>query len=140
MNDRFFLDTNVFVYTFDAAAPAKRERAHDLVRTALSTGTGLISYQVIQEFLNVALRKFATPLTSHDATAYLNTVLGPLCEVYPDRQLYESAIRLQEETGWSFYDSLIVSGASRAGATTLYSEDLQSGRVLDRLTVVNPFV
>jgi predicted nucleic acid-binding protein len=139
MSARFFLDTNIFVYTFDSEAPGKRERARDLVQIALTDGVGVISYQVVQEFLNVALRKFAVPLTARDADTYLDTVLMPLCEVFPDRQLYASAIVLHSRTGWSFYDSLIVSAARRAGVTVLYSEDLQSGRILDGLTVVNPF-
>ena len=56
-----FLDTNVFVYTFDARAPEKQQRARELVRSALETGKGAISWQVAQEFLNVALRKFEEP-------------------------------------------------------------------------------
>lgn len=139
MSARFFLDTNIFVYTFDSEAPVKRERARDLVQIALTDGVGVISYQVVQEFLNVALRKFAVPLTARDADTYLDTVLMPLCEVFPDRKLYASAIALHDRTGWSFYDSLIVGAAQRAGVTALYSEDLQSGRILDGLTVVNPF-
>ena len=139
MSAKYFLDTNIFVYTFDSEAPRKRYRARDLVENALHEGAGVISYQVVQEFLNVALRKFAVPLTPRDAEAYLDNVLAPLCEVFPDRQLYGSAIAMHKTTGWSFYDSLIVSAARRAGVSTLYSEDLQHGRVLDDLTVTNPF-
>ncbi len=59
---RFFLDTNIFVYTFDGRSPSKRAPANDLVARALDTRRGVISYQAVQEFLNVATRKFARPM------------------------------------------------------------------------------
>ena len=46
MRDRFFLDTNIFVYTFDSREPKKRARAQDLVSDALTRGRGVISHQV----------------------------------------------------------------------------------------------
>ena len=63
MSARFFLDTNIFVYTFDAHAPAKAKKAGQLIRRAADTGEGIISYQVVQEFFNVAFRRFPQPLT-----------------------------------------------------------------------------
>jgi predicted nucleic acid-binding protein len=112
----FFLDTDVFVYTCDASAPAKRARGRELVRAALETGTGVIRWQVAQEFLNVALHRFERPLTPREAADYLDQVLAPLC-----------------------CDSLVVAGASAAGARTLCTEDLQSGRELRGLRTENPF-
>ena len=44
-----------------------------------------------------------------------------------------------ERAKYAFYDCLIIAGAKRAGAETLYTEDLQDGQVLDGLTIVNPF-
>jgi predicted nucleic acid-binding protein len=46
MNGRFFLDTKVFVYSFDASAPAKARRAAELIRQAVATGKGIVSFQV----------------------------------------------------------------------------------------------
>ncbi len=47
MRDRFFLDTNIFVYTFDSREPKKQARAQDLVADALTRGRGVISHQVV---------------------------------------------------------------------------------------------
>ena len=66
MSGRYFLDTNVFVYTFDKDSPDKRARANELIKTALLEGTGCMSFQVIQEFMNVALRKFESSLSIPD--------------------------------------------------------------------------
>jgi predicted nucleic acid-binding protein len=139
MPAEFFLDTNVFVYTFDTSAPAKRARARDLVRTALETGKGVISWQVAQEFLNVALHRFERPLTPREVADYLDEVLAPLCHVHPSPELLRDALAIHTETGFRFYDSLVVAGASAAGVRTLYTEDLQSGREIRGLRIDNPF-
>ena len=83
MPAEFFLDTNVFVYTFDRQEPDKQARARGLVERALRTGDGVVSFQVVQEFLNVALRKFEQPLSEEQALRYLREVLDPLCFVFP---------------------------------------------------------
>jgi len=61
MGSRFFLDTHLFVYTFDTSAPLKQKKAAQLIRHAADTGEGIVSYQVVQEFFNVALRRFEIP-------------------------------------------------------------------------------
>ena len=124
-----FLDTNVLVYCFDPGAPAK-QRARELVEEALRNGSGVISTQVAQEFLNLATRKFAHAFTGDDLRAYLESVLAPLCQVFPDTALFRLALEVKDETGYAFYDALIVAGALRAGCTRLYSEDLQEGRTI----------
>lgn len=139
MSAEVFLDTNVLVYCFDPAEPAKQERARQLVARALSDGQAVISTQVVQEFLNLATRKFAQAFTSSDLRTYLDEVLMPLCAVFPDSELYRIALEIREETGWGVYDALIVAGAMRAGCTRLYSEDLQHGRKIRGLTIENPF-
>ena len=139
MSAKYFLDTHMIVYSFDAGQPAKKERALALIGDALQSGRGVISTQVIQEFLAVATRKFTVPLKAEDAKAYLKMVLGPLCQVYPDQALYEACLELQQETGYSFYDALILAGALRAGCEVLYSEDFQAGQQIRQLRIVNPF-
>ena len=54
MKDRFFLDTNIIVYIFDKHSKQKNQIAQELLKEALQSGTGVISFQVIQEFCNVA--------------------------------------------------------------------------------------
>jgi predicted nucleic acid-binding protein len=139
MNAKFFLDTNVFVYSFDSDSPGKASKANELIRKALKERQGVISTQVVQEFLNVAIRKFRKPLTIPDCKQYLSAVLLPLCTVYPDENLYREALDIQAETGYSFYDCLILAGADRAGCGIVFSEDLQAGRLVKNLEIVNPF-
>ncbi len=139
MSDRYFLDTNIFVYCFDRGDRRKQHRAETLVAAAMEDHLGIISSQVLQEFVNVATRKFARTMTAAECRAYLDTVLVPLCEVFPSFSLYQQALSVHDETGFSFYDSLIVAGALESQCRWLYSEDLQAGRSIRGLTIRNPF-
>lgn len=139
MSARYFLDTNIFIYCFDESQPEKMGRAMDLVAGALQNGNGIISTQVIQEFLNASSRKFKVPLKPEDRKLFLNKVLYPLCRVFPDLSLYQDALDLMEQTHYSFYDSLILAGALQGGCTLLYSEDFQAGHQVGLLTIANPF-
>jgi predicted nucleic acid-binding protein len=139
MSGRFFLDTNLFVYTFDATAPSKTKKAAQLIRRAADTGEGIISYQVVQEFFNVAFRRFAQPMSVPEAEQYLITVLRPLLAVHSSPAIYFEALRVAEKHKISWYDSLIVAAALEGRCDKLYSEDLQHGRKIGGLRIENPF-
>jgi predicted nucleic acid-binding protein len=136
---RFFLDTNIFVYTFDDTDPVHRAKARELVEMALTTGLGVVSHQVVQEFFNVATTKFLAPLSLADCQVYLEQVLTPLWRISPTAALYLRALDIRRQSGYGFYDSLIVASALAAGCRVLYSEDLQTGRRFGSLAVVDPF-
>lgn len=140
MNDRFFLDTNVFVYSFDTGSPQKAGLATELVQNALKTGKGIVSYQVVQEFFNVALRRFARPMSRAEAEQYLAITFRPLLAVYSSVLLYGEALRLYSDYGVSWYDALIVASALEAECGILYSEDFQHGRSFGKLKLKNPFI
>lgn len=140
MSGKFFLDTNILVYSFDRSARAKALRSNSLIEEALQMGRGIISFQVIQEFLNVATKKFNIPLKPFEAREYLQKVLKPLCAVQSSILLYSTALTIREEHGYSFYDSLIVASAVHAGCDTLYSEDLSHQQVVREVKIINPFI
>ena len=139
MSAEFFLDTNIFVYTFDPVHSDKRTRARELVESAMLCNAGVISYQVVQEFLNVSTRKFAVPMTPDALREYLKVVLEPLCTVFPSIALYERAISLHERWRYGFYDALIIGSALEAKCSLLYSEDMQDQQKIETLTIINPF-
>jgi predicted nucleic acid-binding protein len=140
MSDRFFLDTNIFICSFDQSAVVKAQRAAQLIRKALTTRKGIVSYQVVQEFFNVALKRFSQPMRSADAVQYLGTVFRPLLAVHSSQALYAEALHLQAQSGLSWYDSLIVSAAIQAQCDFLFTEDLQHGQRFGSLRVANPFL
>jgi len=139
MNDRSFLDTNIFVYSFDRSAAAKSRRAAQLIRQAVATRKGIVSYQVVQEFFNLALRRFAQPMTVPEAEQYLAAVFRPLLAIQSSPLLISEALHFTAKHRLSWYDALIVAAAMQGGCGVLYSEDLQDGMRFGELRVENPF-
>ena len=134
-----FLDTNLFIYQLEALDERKLEVADAIIRRAVATGDACISFQVVQETLNVALRKAQVPLTLEAARLYLDTVLAPLYRVPATVPLYERALGLQARFSFGFYDALIVAAALEAGCKRIWTEDLQHGQRVEGLTIENPF-
>ncbi len=136
---KFFLDTNIIAYTFDETAEKKQAIAQQLLERAFKK-EGVISYQVIQEFMNLALRKFKPPMTNIQAKRYLEEVLLPICDYYPVDAFYKRGLDIQNRWKFSWYDSLIVTAALESGCDVLYTEDLQHAQNIETLTVWNPFL
>jgi len=126
-----FIDTNVLLY-LAAADEAKADRAEEILRAG-----GIVSVQVLNEFVSVARRK--TRLGLGDIRTMLD-VVRRFCEVTPlDLATHDLALDVCERYGLSIYDSLIVAAAARAGATTLWTEDLQHGQTIAGVTIANLF-
>ena len=135
-----FIDSNIFVYLFDETDDRKREAAERIVDSALQTHNASISFQVVQETLNVLTRNLPTPMSVEGAKDFLRQVLVPLWRVSPSPALYDRALDLQSRYRYGFYDSLIIAAALDAGCTQLFSEDLQEGQRIEGLTIRNPFL
>ena len=140
MSGKFFLDTNIFIYSFDEKNKFKRQASKSLIQNALKFQNGIISFQVIQEFLNIATKKLPVVLSLEELRDYLQIVLVPLCDVYPTHELYKYALELHKINQIPFYDSLILAAAIQTGCVLLYTEDLQHGRVISGVKIQNPFV
>jgi len=139
MSAESFLDTNLFIYQLDARDKRKSAIADAIIRDGIATGNVCISYQVIQECLNVILRKAEVPLDVSGARAYLDHVLTPLLQVLPSTHLYHRGLDIQDRYQFGFYDSMIVAAAVEAGCTRLLTEDLQDGQEIETVTATNPF-
>jgi len=139
MSAKFFLDTNIFVYSLGGTPAGKARRAAELVREGVAGGKGIISYQVVQEFFSVAFRRFAPPMTFAEAEHYLATIFRPMLAVHSSQALFAEALRLYERFRLSWYDSLIVAAALEAHCGVLYSEDMRHGQTFGDLRIDNPF-
>jgi predicted nucleic acid-binding protein len=139
MSGKFFLDTNIFVYSFDASSPKRAAQATKLIRKGIETRGGIVSYQVVQEFFNVALRRFTKPMSSLDAEQYLSTTFRSLLAVHSSPALYGEALQIGARFRLAWYDSLIVASAIEGQCDVLYSEDFQDGQKIGSVTISNPF-
>jgi predicted nucleic acid-binding protein len=127
-----FFDTNILVYAQQRGGKADRARA-------LLAGGGKLSVQVLNEFTAVSRRKQRREWHEiAEAVADVLTTVDPPLALTLD--LHATARALAEDHGLSFYDALMVAAALEAGCDTLFSEDLQYGRRIGRLAILNPFV
>jgi predicted nucleic acid-binding protein len=127
-----FFDTNILVYAQQAGAKADRARA-------LLAGGGRLSVQVLNEFTAVSRRKQGKEWHEiGEAISDLLALVEPPLALTLD--LHAAARALAEEHRLSFYDALIVVSAIEADCNVLYSEDMQHGRTIGGLAIVNPFL
>ena len=140
MSGRAFIDTNIIVYAFDRSAPQKAQTAKRIITNGVATSQTIISYQVVQEFTNVALKGFRIALDSSDLESFLITALFPMAAVPTSPSLIISALRLQRGHQLSWFDSMIVAAALQGECRVLYTEDLQHGQKFGNLVVENPFL
>ena len=129
-----FFDTNVLIYAVAENDP-RNTRAEEL----LAYG-GMLSVQILSEFVAVARRKILMSWSDVREALDAFRVLCP-SPLPLTIEMHEAALKIAERHGYNIYDALVVAAALQAGCTTLYSEDLQEGQIIDqKLTIRNPFV
>jgi len=136
---KIFVDTNILIYAYDRGAGPKHDLALNLVETLWREGTGALSTQVLQEFYVNVRRKAQKPISARKAKDLITDYLA-WNPVINDGASVIEAIELEQRYKFSFWDAMIIVAAQRAGASTLYSEDFNSGQVIGSLKIVNPFV
>ena len=136
MTVRCFVDTNILVYADDRNAGPKRDRARELISQVMTERTGVLSLQVFQEYFAVATKKLGLPAVSVRQRIEL---LSRLDVVLLGVEDLLSAVDLHRLHGFSIWDALIIRAALNARCRVLFTEDLQDGRRIDGLEVVNPF-
>jgi predicted nucleic acid-binding protein len=132
---RRFLDTNVLVYTDDGGDRRRARLALAAVQEAIESREGVLSTQVLQEYFSVTTRKLGTD----PAVARRKVQLFATQVVQVDVELILGAVDLHRLHAISFWDALILQAAGRAGCEVLLTEDLQAGRAISGLRIVDPF-
>lgn len=132
-----FLDTNILLYSISrgSAEVAKRDTALELldnVENALST-------QVLQEFYVQATRASKSDPISHEIAVALIEGWTRFRIQEISLSVVQGALDIRKRFGFSYWDSAIVSAAKTIGCANLYTEDLQHGREIDGVKIVNPF-
>ena len=127
-----FLDTSVILYMIAEEDP----RAE--IAEALLVEGGVLSAQVLNEFVNVARRKYRR--SWEDIEAVIENVRQLCSPVLPVTiRTHEAGVNIARRFGYRIYDSLLLAAATEAGCTTLYSEDMQDGQTIGSVTIRNPF-
>lgn len=136
MSDKRLVDTNIWVYAhLEKPDDDKWIKANEFVETADNL---VISTQVMSEYYAVMLRNRAD-----DALIQSNLeTMSQFCEVSPiSLTSIRSAHRIRLRYHYSYWDSLIIASALETGCNLLYSEDMQTGQIIeDCLRIENPLL
>jgi predicted nucleic acid-binding protein len=137
MTTKPFLDTNVLLYSLVVAGDGSSDLRADKAEAILSRG-GVVNVQILNEFSDVASRKFKRSWVQ--IAGYLEAFEVLCGQALPlTAETNRLAVSISGRYAYRIYDSLIVAAAIEAGCTTLYTEDLQHGQVIEGLRIENPF-
>jgi len=132
------IDTNIWLYSQDTRDPNKQSLAQQLIAR---TRPLALPWQVGCEFIAASRKLAAAGFTEAHAWTALDAmrvladvILLPVSDLWPETHALQSRYSL------SFWDALLVASCLRGGVSVLYTEDMGSPRVIDTLSLVNPFL
>jgi predicted nucleic acid-binding protein len=135
-DDRYFVDTNVLLYSLDNDAPLKRRRATAWIDFLWDSNAAGLSWQVLNEFYWNATRKMGVQPGEARRIARQLTGWQPLGM---DLEIIERSWYWIDSAQLSYWDGLILASAEKLGCSVLLTEDLQSNRSYGSVRVLNPF-
>ena len=139
MNDKIFVDTNILVYCFDDADPAKKKKAMQIMDGLWETSKGVLSLQVLKEFFVTVTEKLANKMDFRDAKAAVIDLLSWNI-FYETRSSLERTFEIIQKHHLSLWDANIISAAILSDCNTVYSEDLQHNQTIEGVRIINPLL
>lgn len=132
---RIAFDTNVLVYAELEPDSKRGMRSRDLLLRA--GPIGVIPVQVFGEFLRVVQRHASQRLA--EAAAQVDQYASFYASPLTTPEILINAAELARAHGFQMFDAIIIVASSSAGANVLLSEDMQDGRAVGGLRILNPF-
>ena len=128
-----FIDTNIVIYSL-----SKDERKQNKALELLANKP-VMSVQVLSETANIMKRKLGFDIAA--IRIVINRINQECYTLQPiTLATLNTALDIAERYSFSHYDSLIIAAALQANCTTLYSEDMQHGQIIEgRIRIINPF-
>ncbi len=137
MTEKYFVDTNVFVYARDKFDEEKREKSLTLIRKLLENNSGVISTQVITELSSVLSRKYSVPDDIIKSEVDKLLLWQP---VIIDKIVLEFGLMLREQYKLSYWDAWIVAAANISECSYVLTEDLSHGARYHDVLIQNPYI
>ncbi|MCX7341306.1 MAG: PIN domain-containing protein [Hyphomicrobiales bacterium] len=127
-----FFDTNILIYA--VGDDHRRDRAEALVNRG-----GIVSTQVLNEFVNVARKQMRWDWAS--VLAGLERIEAVVIDVTPlTHQAQQLGVSIARRQQLHIFDACIVASASLEGCDVVFSEDLKHGQVIEGVKIANPFL
>ncbi len=132
------VDTNILIYSIDAADLRKRRSAVELLES-LSDADTIIPWQVACEVDAVVNSMKRAGRFEGDCLEAIAALRSCFPVAVPRLAALDRSLRLQRDFQLSTWDSLLIAACAEAGVTRLYTEDMQSRPTIDGIELVNPF-
>lgn len=132
-----FIDSNIIVYANDRRDKNKQLQAIACVSSLISSGDGVVSTQVLQEYAATALAK----LHQKPEVVLRQISLLEKCEVVRQSPaMIRRAVEIHHTYKISFWDASIIANAESAACDSILSEDLNTGQFYAGIRIKNPFL
>ena len=132
MQDKIFIDSNIFLYAFSDKDIFKQGISAKIV-----TKNHTISTQVLNEVSNNMIKKLN--FSNQEIEKFISSCYLQYNIVDFSKKIFIKASRIRDNYNISYYDSLILSSAITSKCDILYSEDMQHNQKIEGLTIINPF-
>ncbi|MGF7004540.1 PIN domain-containing protein [Aminobacter sp. BE322] len=136
MNDRTFIDSNVFLYAAEGGVAPKSRQSGEWLRYLLHTGHGVANLQVLNEITNVLIKRGNKPPETVFSIVDGFSLFGGTAI---NAETVAAARLLHFENSYSWWDCLLLASAIELQCRFFLSEDMQDGHRIRGLTIINPF-
>jgi predicted nucleic acid-binding protein len=130
-------DTNILIYSIDNRDQSKHLVAKRVIEACYAANS-LVMLQTLNEFYRAVTRKHL--LDPLDAASIVEATRTAMQVIPPTDADLLIAMQMHQQDNIQFFDAFLIATARRVGCRTLLSEDLQNGRTLNGLKLINPFL
>ncbi len=139
MAHKILVDTNILLYAYDQGEPRKQPRALAVLDSLTTLGLGVITPQVLGEFFVNAIRKLKPPLTIEEACERIENYLLAWEVLDLTGLIILEAARGVRTYTMAYWDAQIWASARLHQIPAIFSEDFNTGEVIEGVRFVNPF-
>jgi predicted nucleic acid-binding protein len=132
---RVALDSNILIYAELEPETEKGRRAADLILRAARDG--VIPAQVLGEYLRFVQRR--SPAAFADAIRQASLYQAAFLTPPTTDAIINQAADLARAHRLQLWDAVVCAASVAAGAKVLMTEDMQDGRMVEGLRLINPF-
>jgi predicted nucleic acid-binding protein len=132
---RVALDSNILIYAELEPESEKGRRSANLILQAARDG--VVPAQVLGEYLRFVQRRMPTAFAEavRQASIYQAAFLTPPTTT----AIINKASELALAHGMQLWDCVVCAASAQTGAKVLLTEDMQDGRTIEGLRLMNPF-
>ncbi|MCL6479144.1 MAG: PIN domain-containing protein [Peptococcaceae bacterium] len=140
MTGKVLVDTNVLVYAYDRSEPAKQTKALEILDYLAELHLGVLSVQSLAEFFVAVTRKIPAPLTVEQAYERISNYLRSWTVLELNGPIILEAVRGVRDHKFSYWDAQLWAVARLNQIWVIYSEDFNSGSIVEGVQFIDPFL